>query len=1006
MDVKNVINNRIFLSSTKNGSFDYSTSISSNIQHFYEKDDECNYLLFEYFIYKILQSKLKKNILINSDIIIISEDFLNNNETIIKERNNTYVEKLFLIPIYDNPSNKWGLIILPNLFKDDKNVELIAKVIISNKNNKNLENILDSIVRKLKINLKNEEKIKFKIDILDISCTSNSSKFLLNLINKLLEQTRENLDEYINNLFNRKNNRDMNSLKNSNKDGKGLIEEINSSNEFFKDLYKNYNIEYNEFIKNKNLDENSDDNFDIRIEEEYNNEKGNEISFDKSKKKSKENLDKKANEEINSKNNDKKNKKKEQHEIDKLAKNVVNNIMNLPIYMEKESDSSKKEKNLNIPEIKPKNLIIYDILNQKTNKNKNDICDIEFEDIKDDNPNDIANNSADDIFDLNFNCMVDNKCENTKIDEVTKNTIDDILDSVLKDMKVNKKKEKKINKKTFKNIKKFKNFRLRALNIDPKFEIIKEEDKESSTSEMPKEISSNYNMNEAEKNTLNESLLRFSLKIENSFEYEKRLSSHSIKEKYDDDKKRDEKKMKKKNSKIEKENNEKRVEKFTLRKPNINNMLLKNKKSPSKKDNKRNINQNNKEINNLKLNQVQNKNKPKFDKKEENNINKFNKEEININTNNINNDKIKITKYNNTIDNFSKNKNINQNENKLSNVNTNSNVNNYTSKVNTDKNPNDLNKGNEDPIFNKNNCPKDNNRRRHTIQSSKLVINPELLLKNTINNDTNNIQKNTINSQNIIIINNTVHSHKNQKNKNQTKKEDKKILPKKGPEDIKVPKDNRNKKKSNNEIIKKVPCDGIKPDIKILIKEAIKNNEAKYNSKTIKVKKSNVNIYNDNNNDSFSRTHSEIENSRKNINDIYDENDSFRAHSSHNINIIKNLGLNFEANQTNIETKQFISFNYMNRNENLELNKQNKVLSTKEIIRKPKINNLIRDKNYIIKNNNNISKINSKNQTLDFIKPKIGEQQRKIQVNSDKNNNIFNKKEENYNNKNDICILF
>ena len=587
MDVKKLINNRIFLSSTKSGSFDYSTSISSNIQQFYEKDDECNYLLFEYFIYKILQFKLKNNILINSEIIIISEDFLNNNEKIIKERNDTYTEKYFLIPIYDNPSNKWGLIILSNLFKDDKNVELIAKIIISNKNNKNFENILDSIVRKIKINLKNEEKLKCKIDLLDISCAKNSSKFLLSLINKLLEQKRENLDEYINNLFNCKNNRDMNSIKNSNE--KGFIEEINSNNEFFKDFFKNYSIEYNEFIKNKNLNENSDDNFDIKIEEEDNNEKGNEISFDKSKIKFKENLDKKAIEEINSKNNDKKNKKKEQHEIDKLAKNVVNNIMNFPIYKEKESDSSKNEKNLNIPEIKPKILIAYDILKQKKNKNKNknDICDIEFEDIKDDNPNDIANNSADDIFDLNFNCMIDNKCENKKIDEVTKNTIDDILDSVLRDMKINKKKEKKISKKTFKNIKRFNNFRLRALNIDPKFEIIKEEDKESSTSEMPKDIKSNNNMNEAEKNTLNESLLRYSLKIESSFEYEKRLSSHSIKENYDDNKKRDEKKMKKKNSKNEKDNNERRIENNNLRNPNINSMLLKNKKSNSKKDYKR-----------------------------------------------------------------------------------------------------------------------------------------------------------------------------------------------------------------------------------------------------------------------------------------------------------------------------------------------------------------------------------------------------------------------------------
>lgn len=1003
MDVKKVINNRIFLSSTKSGSFDYSTSISSNIQQFYEKDDECNYLLFEYFIYKIIQFKLKNNILINSDIIIISEDFLNNNEKIIKERIDTYAGKLLLIPIYDNPSNKWGLIILPNLFTEEKNIELIAKLIISNKNSKNFENILDNIVRKIKINLKNEEKIKYKIDILDIGCTVNSSKFVLNLINKLLEHKKEYLDEYINNLFNCKKNRDMNSIKNCNNDGKSLIEEINSNNEFFKDLFKKYSIEYNEFIKNKNLNENSDDNFDFKIEDEDNNKKGNEISFDKPKK-FKEKLDKKLNEEINSKNNDKKNKKKEQDEIDKLAKNVVNNIMNLPIYMEKESASSLKEKNLCIPEKKPQNLITYDTLSKKTNKNKNDICDIEFEDTKDENQNEIANNSADDIFDLNFNCMSDNKCENKKIDEVTKNTIDDILDSVLKDMKINKKKEKKINKKTCKNIKKFKNFRLRALNIDPKFEIIKEEDKESSTSEMPKEMKSNNNMNEDEKNTLNESIIRFSLKIENSFEYEKRLSSHSIKKNCDKNKKRDEKKLKKKNPKIEKENenNERRVEKNNLRKPNINNMLLKNRKSQSKKDYKRNINQNNKEANNLKLNKVQNRSKSKIEKKEENNINKFTKEEININANHNNNDKIKITKNNNTIDNS--NKSINQNENNFPNVN--SSPNNYTSKANTDKNLNDLNKGNDDSTFNKNNCPRDNNRRRYTVQTSKLDIHPDFLLKNGINNDTNSIQKNGINSQNIIIINNTVHTNKNQKNKNQTKKEDKKILPKKGPEDIKVPKDNRNKKKNNNEIIKKVPCDAIKPDIKILIKEAIKNNEAKYDTKTIKIKKNNSNINNDSKNDSLSRTHSGIENSRKNINDIYDEDDNFRAHSSHNINIIKNLGLNFEANQTNVDTKQFISFNFTNRNENLELNKQGKIYSNKEVNRKTKFKNILKDKNYIIKNNNNSSKIISNNKTLDFIKPKIGEQERKIQENPQKNNNIFNKKEEKYNNKNDICILY
>ena len=138
MDVESLINKKLILSSIENGSFNYSIPIKSNIQKFYEQNNESTPLLFEYILYKIIYFKIKNNIELNPDIIIISEEYLKNNENIIKEKN-LFFNKLFLIPLFDNSDNKWGLMIFSNLFSYEENKEVIVKIITSNKNYKNIK---------------------------------------------------------------------------------------------------------------------------------------------------------------------------------------------------------------------------------------------------------------------------------------------------------------------------------------------------------------------------------------------------------------------------------------------------------------------------------------------------------------------------------------------------------------------------------------------------------------------------------------------------------------------------------------------------------------------------------------------------------------------------------------------------------------------------------------------------------------------------------------------------
>ena len=512
MDVT-LIEKILFLSSIKNGIFDYSILDKSILDKFCKENNESSPLLLEYIIYKIINYKLQNNITINPNIIIVSEEYIKNNEKIIDTQNNESLpQKIFLVPYFDESSNNWWLIILYDLFNESK--ETNVKIISAEKNNNNInkEDIINNIIKKMNTNLENSEK-KNIIESFNINKTINSSKFLINFINNLIEEKDNNMDDYITNVFN-KNQEEENNI----------IDTLCANNDLFKNLIEDYEIELNGLSSNnekKETNKNIQTNAEVKelgiikvndkIEEEENIE-------------SQKNIELANNEE--DENNDE-NLQNEDYNLDELAKKIVNNIMNI--------NMNKKEEPKNIKEIIKKN-------NKVENINENDLEDgfngYEYENVNNLKINEIneeeadEKNDLDDIFDLNFNHEIDDdKYENKKIDDSTKNTIDDILASVLNDMEKdkNKYKTKKIKKKGNK-------FRPKTFNINQKIDIIEEEDKESSTSEIHKEIKID-NINTKKEDEKNKDELLNNSKISKETEIERRPSIFSYnQENYDDTK--------------------------------------------------------------------------------------------------------------------------------------------------------------------------------------------------------------------------------------------------------------------------------------------------------------------------------------------------------------------------------------------------------------------------------------------------------------------------------------
>ena len=860
MDVESIIKRMLILTSIKNGTIDFDFKDKITFQKFFEENNELSNSLFDYVLYKIIHNKLKKNKSINENIIIISEDYLKTHEQIFKlDETNSFKDKIFLIPCLFESNNRWGLILLFNLYKE--NEEITAKAISTNQNKNiiNKESMTNDIIKKINPNIKINQT-KYKIDLCAFNEEYNSIKFLFNFINEIIEKDNKEIEEYITIIF----DKNLKGETNNN-----IMYNLSTSNDLFINIYEECKSEIKELNKEEN-------------------------PF-----------------------------------IDKLAKNMVNNIMNIEI---EKKDKSSTESNIN-------------------------------------------NNSNDDIFDLNFKERNNEEnCTNRKIDDVTKNTIDDILDSVLKDMKIDKNKyKKKLKKKNKNNF-----FRINTFNIQQKIDVIEEEDKESSTSEKPKEKNIDSNIKN-EKEIKDEKIIDYN--INNSFEIEKRASDFSYnKDNYDDSKlKEGEIDFEEDNNIIKDENNEIINNPFeeTSNKCDINDIKeeLNFDKDKDCKNGKKEMNKKGTEYNNIKI------------KLYKDNI--FDKKTINNKDNNkTHNDlMVEIDIKNNEVDLSKKINNV------IGKCNTNINKDNKAISFN-DKN-NNIN------LLDKRDSPKDNNRNREKnviknieIQKNeKSNIKPSVILQNIINkNSINNISINSINANNIIIINNTIFTRNNKLQKGKKKEI---IRKEKVPEDEKIPKDNHKKKAilliSMSQIAeKKFPLDNAKrcsPEhIKPLMKENFQNVESKYHSKTIKIDKYRK--------DDFYRNYSNVENRQnKNLTNIR----NYNLKTEINNKIIKKSNENTNSLYVNNEKKSFI-----NKNNKINLNKNDKFVTY-----------TYRSKHNLIKKfdnkNNNKSRIDLSNKTFHLIKSKSTNQNEKYPktMKQNKQNSMIYKKIDKMKNiDEDICVLF
>ena len=492
--------------------------------------------------------------------------------------------------------------------------------------------------------------------------------------------------------------------------------------------------------------------------------------------------------------NNKEKKIKINNKIDELAKTLTKNIMNLCFSDIKESNrNNKTNKDLSFNLNKNDKIKNEDIASKMKIENENLFHNIKFNNNKNINNNKINilnENKADErnYFDIKENKIdndfkeiksresyKDNLYGNKTLDETTKNTINDILEFVLKEMKPNiKGYRRKYSQR---------NKRLR-INEDKKIEIIEEEDKESSTSEMCKEkiIKDFRNSMSSLKDELIESNKNYSL-TENKRKYNGKNNSSQL-------------------------------------------LLSIN--------NKKNEISNKKDIINIPLNDLNNKSNLK------DNENKENKFEIegggkeNVIQININDNKSKINDNSDIFENSSSNNDNITISNNNSIIDNNSlEIENFEiefTKVKKNKNT----KKNEKKL--KNTSPKDNKKQiinRIDIDSLKIEGNNNL--ENIINEGKiNNININTIKAQNIIIINNNIiNTNKKQK----IKKNEMKLNISKEPKDAKIPKDNKRKNINiiNKKVTKKYSNNSINNNL--LNNETISNDKSRANNKNIDILK-------------------------------------------------------------------------------------------------------------------------------------------------------------------------
>ena len=687
----------LFFSYEENLSSDYKSTLKNNIfKNFLKQNKECAKIPFEFILFCSLYFKIYDGIPCSQRFAILNEEY------IINEDIEKFLNKIIIIPYYIQ--DKWGLILIDYLYKSIK-----IKIIASNKIYQGVYLFLENIIHKLNGSIK-IEKLENKIETIHLDDEFNSSKIVINFINELLEQ--DDIDEYVQEYFN----------DNFNIINKAEKEIYNESlnlliNKLLEKIDKDYDKLFSDYLNYINLINANNKEKEINNEYIPNQNEDNEIHFRESqneKVKDKNNLNKNLENPIN-----KGEKTKIGEKYDEIAKNITKDIMNL--------DFSNKIKSENIQK-KYKNKKM-DLIKKK--KPKFDKIKLEDED--------------EEMFNVDINTGINqkNSFENKQIDETTKNTINDILEYVLKEMKSKKRLFKR--KYSQKN-------KTAKINEHKQIEIIEEEDKESSTSEMCKE-----KILRGIRDSIS-SINNFSFKEELRESYKNRKMT--LDNKIND--KKDEKDLHVKNKNVKIFSEKGKI--INTKRKIINSDLIDNKikvelKEKGKKQVKNEILINQKE-NFIKIN-INDNNKTKI---------KDNSDILKKNSNH------KSSKSNNIIENNSFN--IQNFELEISKP--------YKIKDNTVDNKQLISLS-----------PKDNkkNLRKKNIKQQFENNQKNVIFKNVINenNKINNISINTIKTENIIIINNNIikkspkPSSKNVPIKSNNTKE---------PEDVKIPKDSKSKKKN------------------------------------------------------------------------------------------------------------------------------------------------------------------------------------------------------------------
>ena len=315
----------LYFTSLNNSSFDFSLPIKKNLIKFSNDNKiEASPYLFEYLCYKIAQKKIEKIKNINKEISIISEKYLSSE---ISNKSNSIRKKYVFVPIRNNISRKWNAVIFIHLEKqitqymNQINEEpIIAKIISSNINSEEDDYILNTTMDRIEstFNFSSPEDIQFEVDSINISDQPNTSIFLLNFIEGLIEQKNdEDIMNYIMKLYDESSN--TNAIGSNN-----YFISFNKENELFKDILQIYEKELEGYLKTKgeNTKDNEGKNF-LKMEE-------NEDEIDSEEEALK--IIAKENEEIR--------KQMEEQEI------VFNMKINDPNYRLENDDNYKKRNNI------------------------------------------------------------------------------------------------------------------------------------------------------------------------------------------------------------------------------------------------------------------------------------------------------------------------------------------------------------------------------------------------------------------------------------------------------------------------------------------------------------------------------------------------------------------------------------------------------------------------------------------------------------------------------------